>query len=155
MKACAPLAALLFAGAVLGGCGLPPQEGPTVEAPRVDTSSTDQQAPPQATGPRLTGPQSNAVRSARQYLSLKGFSRDGLIHQLSSEFGDSYSLADATTAVESLDVDWNEQAVRSAKNYLQLMGFSCDGLIQQLSSSAGDKYTDSQAAYGAQQAGAC
>jgi hypothetical protein len=36
-----------------------------------------------------------------------------------------------------------------------MMGFSCTGLIEQLSSDAGDKYTESQAAYGAQQAGAC
>jgi hypothetical protein len=156
MKAGAPLAMLLFAAAALGGCGLTSQDLPTLEVPKkVETSSADQQAPQQATGPRLTGPQNNAVRSAKQYLSIQGFSRDGLIQQLSSEAGDGYPLADATIAVDSLDVDWNEQAARSAKNYLQIMGFSCDGLIQQLSSSAGDKYTESQAAYGAQQAGAC
>ena len=103
----------------------------------------------------LTGPQKNAVRSAKQYLSLQGFSHDGLIQQLSSEAGDGYKVADATVAVDSLDVDWNKQAARSAEQYLSLQGFSCKGLIQQLSSSAGDKYTVSQAKYGAQQAGAC
>jgi hypothetical protein len=45
--------------------------------------------------------------------------------------------------------------VKSAKQYLQLMGFSCKGLIQQLSSPAGGKFTEKQAAFGAQQAGAC
>lgn len=104
---------------------------------------------------RLTGPQKNAVRSAKQYLSMQGFSRDGLIEQLSSEMGDGYDVADATVAVDRLNIDWNTQAVRSAKQYLSMQGFSCDGLIQQLSSSAGDKYTVSQATYGAQQAGAC
>jgi hypothetical protein len=104
---------------------------------------------------RLTGPQKNAVRSAKQYLSIMGFSRDGLIHQLSSDAGDGYSVADATVAVDSLSIDWNEQAVRSAKKYLSIMGFSCKGLIEQLSSSAGDRYTVSQATYGARQAGAC
>lgn len=103
----------------------------------------------------FTGPQSNAVRSAKQYLSISGFSRDGLIQQLSSNAGDGYDVADATVAVDSLNVDWNAQAVRSAKQYLQISGFSCDGLIEQLSSNAGDKYTVSQATYGAQQAGAC
>jgi hypothetical protein len=103
----------------------------------------------------LTGPQKNAVRSAKQYLSMQGFSRAGLIHQLSSEYGDGYEVADATVAVDSLNVDWNKEAVRSAKQYLNMMGFSCKGLIEQLSSSAGDKYTESQAAYGARQAGAC
>lgn len=103
----------------------------------------------------LTGPQKNAVRSAKQYLSIQGFSRSGLIQQLSSDYGDGYDVADATAAVDSLDIDWNEQAVRSAKQYLSMQGFSCKGLIKQLSSSAGDEYTVSQATYGAQQAGAC
>ena len=103
----------------------------------------------------LTGPQKNAVRSARSYLSFAGFSRDGLIEQLSSPYGDGYEVHDATVAVDSLSVDWNAQAVRSAKQYLNMMGFSCRGLIQQLSSDAGDKYTVGQATFGAQQAGAC
>lgn len=103
----------------------------------------------------LTGPQKNAVRSAKQYISMQGFSRDGLIHQLSSDYGSGYSVADATVAVDSLNIDWNKQAVRSAKQYLSMQGFSCNGLIQQLSSSYGNKYTVSQATYGAQQAGAC
>lgn len=105
--------------------------------------------------PRLTGPQRNAVRSATQYLSMTGFSRDGLINQLSSDYGDSYTIADATVAVDSLTVDWNENAVKSARQYLSMSGYSCDGLIEQLSSSYGDKYTMSQATYGARNAGAC
>jgi hypothetical protein len=103
----------------------------------------------------LTGPQRNAVRSANDYLSMMAFSRDGLIEQLSSSYGEGYDRTDATAAVDSLSVDWNAQAVRSAEQYLSMMGFSCTGLIEQLSSDAGEKYTQSQAAYGAQQAGAC
>ncbi|WP_217809453.1 Ltp family lipoprotein [Maritimibacter sp. HL-12] len=103
----------------------------------------------------LTGPQKNAVRSANAYLSMSGFSRDGLIEQLSSAYGDGYEEVDAIAAVDSLSVNWNEQATRSAWNYLKIMGFSCQGLIEQLSSDAGDKYTRAQATYGAQQAGAC
>jgi len=103
----------------------------------------------------LTGPQTNAVRSAKQYLSMTGFSRNGLIQQLSSDAGDGYEISDATVAVDSLNIDWNQEAVKSAKQYLSMMGFSCKGLIQQLSSSAGDKYTVDQATYGAKQAGGC
>ena len=103
----------------------------------------------------LTGSQKNAVRSAKNYLSFTGFSRKGLIRQLSSDAGDGYSITDATIAVDNLSVNWNKQAVRSAKNYLSFSGFSCKGLIRQLSSDAGDKYTIKQAKYGAQQAGVC
>jgi hypothetical protein len=86
---------------------------------------------------------------------MTGFSRDGLIEQLSSDAGDGYSVADATVAVDSLDVDWKENAAKSARQYLSMSGFSCQGLIEQLSSKAGDKYTVDQATYGARQAGAC
>lgn len=103
----------------------------------------------------LTGPQENAVRSANSYLAMSGFSREGLIEQLSSSYGEGYNRADAIAAVDSLSVDWNDQAKRSAEQYLAMMGFSCNGLIEQLSTDAGDKYTRSQATYGAEQAGAC
>lgn len=110
---------------------------------------------PVASGQNLTGPQKNAVRSAKSYLDFGSFSRLGLIAQLSSSYGDGYKVEDAKAAVDSLSVDWNAQAAKSAKNYLDLTGFSCNGLIRQLSSDAGDKYTESQASYGAKQAGAC
>jgi hypothetical protein len=116
-------------------------------------TETVQDMPKQAYG--LTKPQKNAFRSAERYISISGFSRSGLIKQLSSDAGDGYSVADATAAVDSLNIDWNEQAVRSAKRYLSISGFSCKGLIEQLSSSAGDGYTLSEATYGARQAGAC
>lgn len=103
----------------------------------------------------LSRPQKNAVRSAEQYISMTGFSREGLIDQLSSDGGEGYEVADATIAIDSLNIDWNEQAVRSAEQYLDMMGFSCNGLIDQLSSDGGEGYTIDQAAYGAQQAGAC
>lgn len=103
----------------------------------------------------MTAQQKNAVRSAKNYISFAGFSRDGLINQLSSDAGDGYNIDDATIAVDSMDIDFNEQAGKSAKNYISIQGFSCDGLINQLSSSAGDKYTKEQAEYGAKLAGAC
>lgn len=142
---------------VLAVIGAEPDEqsGSASVAERTVTSSQPTAAPQQVAAPGLTRAQKNAVRSAKAYISMSGFSRDGLIEQLSSEYGAGYKVADATVAVDSLGIDWNENAVRSAKQYLGMSGFSCKGLIQQLSSSAGDKYTVSQATYGAQKAGAC
>lgn len=40
-----------------------------------------------ASAQSLTRPQANAVRSAQAYLNLQGFSREGLIEQLSSPYG--------------------------------------------------------------------
>ena len=148
-----------FALLMVGGAMLPPTPEPTSTATssppepvQESESSVDSDEP--ASG-NLTAAQRNAVRSANSYLQLSGFSRQGLIDQLSSEFGDRYSVGDATVAVDSLSTDWNAQAARSAVSYLELSGFSCQGLIDQLSSEAGDKYTVEQATYGATQAGIC
>ncbi|WP_428984350.1 Ltp family lipoprotein [Pantoea vagans] len=44
----------------------------------------------------MAGPQNNAVRSAKEYLSMTGFSCKGLIEQLSSSAGDKYTVDQAT-----------------------------------------------------------
>ena len=86
----------------------------------------------------MTASQENAIRSAESYLELSGFSEQGLIDQLSSDYGDGYPRKDSVFAVRHLDVDWNAEAVESAKSYLELSGFSRQGLIDQLSSSNDD-----------------
>lgn len=61
-----------------------------------------------------------------------------------------YSSEDATAAVDSLDIDYNEQAALAAQNYLDFSGFSRSGLIEQL---VFEGYTQEQATYGVDQAG--
>jgi hypothetical protein len=129
----------------------PQPASPPATTPSAPAPSTSPASPASS----LTTSQQNAAAAAKNYLSLKGFSRQGLIDQLSSSAGDGYPISDATVAVDSLNVDWNAQAVRSAKDYLQLKPFSCQGLVEQLSSSAGDQYTLAQAQYGATKAGIC
>ena len=127
----------------------------TASAQATAKASAQPSVKPSPAAPKLTNAQENAVRSARSYLSFAPFSRQGLIDQLSSQYGDGYAIQDATIAVDSLNVDWNAEAVQAAKNYLKLSGFSCSGLIEQLDSPYGDKFTVAQATYGAKQAGAC
>jgi hypothetical protein len=91
----------------------------------------------------------NAVRAAQTYLSVAGLSRTGLIKQLVDY--DGYSTADATSAVDSITVDWNEQAAKAARNYLSVAALSRSGLINQLTSY--DGFTPSQATYGANAVG--
>lgn len=130
------------------------EDEPSTERSYAAASSTtaEIETEPQST---LTGPQRNALRSAKSYIAMKGFSRAGLIEQLSSDHGEGYEVADATFAVDSLNIDWSEQAAREAASYLKMKGFSCNGLIEQLSSDHGAGYTAEQARYGASQAGAC
>jgi hypothetical protein len=92
--------------------------------------------------PTETVSQSNAVESALSYIGYQAFSRKGLIDQLKFE---DYSTADATYAVDAIDVDWNEQAAKSAESYLEYSSFSRQGLIDQL---VFEGFTQSQAEYG-------
>lgn len=146
---------LIIASLLVASCGAESSATPAAADIASATAPATAQVAAVDDGPRLTGPQKNAARSARQYLSMTGFSRKGLIDQLSSNYGDGYAIADATAAVDSLEIDWNENAAKSAAQYLSMSGFSCSGLVEQLSSSYGDKYTESQARYGAEKAGAC
>ena len=91
--------------------------------------------------------QANAKKSAESYLDFKGFSRSGLIKQLVYE---KFSTADATWAVDHVDVDWNEQAAKSAQSYLDFKGFSHAGLVQQL---VYEGFTPAQAEHGTKAAG--
>ncbi|MBN8883007.1 MAG: Ltp family lipoprotein [Salana multivorans] len=101
--------------------------------------------------------QQNAYRSARSYLDFAGFSRAGLIQQLTSEYGEGYPPEDAEFAVARLEaeggVDWNAEAAESAASYLELTGFSRQGLIQQLTSEYGEGFTLEQAEYAADAVG--
>ena len=86
--------------------------------------------------------QENARESAESYWRYSAFSRSGLMGPL--EFED-YSTADATYAVDVLDVDWNEQAAKSAASYLESSSFSRQGLIDQL---LFEGFSQSEAEYG-------
>lgn len=129
------------------------EDEPTTEAAPEPTTEDESEVEE----PEMTTAQSGAVRSATSYVDLMGFSRQGLIDQLTSEYGDGYDLADAEFAVSHLEsaglVDWNEEAVQSAESYVDLMGFSRQGLIDQLTSEYGDKYTLSQAEHAADAVG--
>jgi hypothetical protein len=93
--------------------------------------------------------QDEAVTVATEYLELTGFSRDGLVDQLAAAEGFPVDLA--SSAVDSLDVDWNEQAVRSATQHLEGEQMTRSELVQLLTSEYG-QYTPMQAEYAADRA---
>jgi hypothetical protein len=111
--------------------------------------------PPKPKAPAYTLAQEQARLSAMDYLAMgSGFSRAGLIEQLSSSAGEGFSKADATFAVDHVTVNWNKQAVLSAKGYLSMGGgFSRSSLIEQLTSRYGEQFTLAQATYAANHVG--
>ncbi|WP_394554552.1 Ltp family lipoprotein [Agromyces sp. MMS24-JH15] len=89
-----------------------------------------------------------AVREAQNYLNIMAFSRQGLIDQLSSEYGSQYPVDVATYAVDYLAPDWNAEAGEQAKQYLDVMPMSRDELFDQLTSAYGGQFTPEQATAG-------
>ena len=112
-----------------------------------DKAAAAKAAAAEAAKPKFTVAQENAIRTAQDYIDYSGFSRSGLIDQLSF---DGFSAKDATVAVDSMKVNWNNQAARTAKDYIDYSGFSRSGLIDQL---IFDGYTKAQATYGANSVG--
>lgn len=98
------------------------------------------------TSPSVSSGKRNALRSAKDYLSVMPFSYSGLVEQLEYE---GYSNSEATYAADNCGADWYAQAVKSAKQYLELMAFSRSGLIDQLEY---EGYTHDQAVYGVEKA---
>jgi hypothetical protein len=112
-------------------------------------------AAPADTGPAGTASQMQALAAAETYLGDgQGFSRQGLIDQLDSSYGNSFPVADATWAVDHSDANWDDQAVDCAKGYMSDgQGFSRQGLIDQMTSAYGNKFTEAQATYAANAVG--
>lgn len=116
-------------------------------ASTTQASPTTTQPPPTTTAPEFTRSQENAIQKAEDYLAFTSFSRSGLIDQLEFE---GFTTADATFAVDYLDIDWNEQAYMKAEDYLAFSSFSRSGLIDQLEF---EGFTTEQATYGVDKAG--
>ena len=125
----------------------PTAENETIEKPTEE--SVTETAKIDLSG--LTMNQQQALKSALSYLDYSSFSKQGLIDQLSSEYGSNFEKADAEAAVEFLEknglVDWNEQAAKQAQSYLNFSSFSKQGLIDQLTSEYGGQFTKEQAEY--------
>jgi hypothetical protein len=109
---------------------------------------------PAPSTPAMTVAEQQAVESAQSYLDMgSGFSKQGLLGQLTSSYGEGFGKADAEFAISYLHPDWNAQAVESAQGYVQMGGFSRAGLLDQLTSSYGEGFTQAQAEYAVNKVG--
>jgi hypothetical protein len=101
-----------------------------------------------ATGARASSiSRAQAVRKAKEYLVISGFSRKGLIGQLKYE---GFSTSDAIYGASHSGANWYKQAARKAKEYLKVSAFSRASLLSQLMY---DGFTRAQALYGVRAVG--
>lgn len=141
----AAIAAVTITAAAFAAAAPPPPAGPAVTTPAAVAT------PAPSPTPAFTPAQEQAIVSAEGYLSDgQGFSKAGLMSQLTSRAGDGFTRHLAAFAVNELHPDWMRQAVISARGYLSSgEGFSRASLIGQLQSAAGEGFTHAQAVHGA------
>jgi hypothetical protein len=123
------------------------KESPEPSAKESESQSEPKSEEPEPEEPKLSVSQEQAIDKAADYLEYTAFSRSGLIQQLEFE---GFSKADATYAVDNIEVNWMEQAAAKAADYLDYTAFSRSGLIQQLEF---EGFTPKQAAHGADAVG--
>jgi hypothetical protein len=146
---------LIIIAAVSSGChsGNPKSAASTPAAPATTApaapATTAPAAPQTHTAPALTVAENQAVIAAKGYLSAgSGFSKEGLLKQLTSTYGSGFGKAEARFAIKYLNPDWDAQSLIAAKGYLSAgSGFSKEGLLKQLTSTYGSGFTRSQAEY--------
>ena len=124
-----------------------PVKTETREEPATTTQTEEPAIIPTPTEPPATTGQKNALRKAKDYLSIMSFSYTGLVEQLEYE---GFTHEEAVYAVDRCGADWNEQAAKKAKSYMEMMSFSRSGLIDQLKF---EGFTQEQAEYGARAVG--
>lgn len=92
--------------------------------------ATKPAAQPTTPASNVSAGESNALKSAKSYLDMGGFSKESLKGQLEYE---GYDANQIQYALDNCGADWKKQALMSAKSYLgSNMGFSKLGLMEQL-----------------------
>ena len=114
-----------------------------------DKADKEKEAETKPDDPDMTEGQKTAVDDARYYLESDPTSRNGLIEQLTSEYGEGLDPEDAEWAVSYLEdrdeVDWDEQAVKYGKKYADQYNTSIAELVDTLSDEHGGWFEEEQA----------
>lgn len=126
----------------------PLTEDPIFESETIDSEPIESSLPSFTESQTSSSLNDQAYRKALDYISIIPFSAQGLVEQLEYE---GFTESESQSAVDALNVDWDEQALLKAQSYLNTSSFSYTGLIDQLEY---EGFTNKQATYGADHCGA-
>lgn len=102
---------------------------------------------PETVEPDIPKEYKNALEKAKTYSELMYMSKQGIYDQLTSEYGEQFSVDAAQYAVDNLDADYNYNALQKAKQYQDTMSMSKSAIYDQLISEYGEKFTAEEAQY--------
>ena len=74
-------------------------------------------------------------------------SKKRIYKQLTSEYGEGFTAAEAQYAIDNIKADWNANALAPAKNYHETMSISNSAIYKQLISEYGEEFTKDEAQY--------
>ena len=89
----------------------------------------------------------SALRKAKSYADTMNMSKAGIYDQLTSEYGEKFTVEAAQYAIDNITVDWKENALKKAKLYQETMSMSPAAIYDQLTSEYGEKFTAEEAQY--------
>lgn len=89
----------------------------------------------------------SALRKAKIYSDTMSMSKASLYDQLTSEYGEKFTVEAAQYAIDNLKVDWKENALKKAKIYQETMAMSPSAIYDQLISEHGEQFTAKEAQY--------
>jgi len=90
---------------------------------------------------------SSALTKAESYSSMMNLSKLGVFGQLTSEYGEQFSVEAAQYAVDTVEADWPANALAKAKSYQETMSMSPAAIHDQLISEYGEQFTVEEADY--------
>ena len=89
----------------------------------------------------------SALRKAKIYADTMNMSKTGIYDQLTSEYGEKFTVEAAQYAIDNITVDWKENALKKAKLYQETMSMSPAAIYDQLTSEYGEKFTAEEPQY--------
>ena len=89
----------------------------------------------------------SALIKANTYSDVMYMSKAAIYDQLTSEYGEKFSVEAAQYAIDNVNADWNENALKKAQTYQKSMSMSPEAIRDQLTSDYGEKFTAEEAAY--------
>lgn len=98
-------------------------------------------------GKEPTMEQKNALKKAESYSSMMHMSKAKIYEQLTSEYGEGFTVEAAQYAIDNIVADWNANALAKAKSYQTTMNMSKQKIYQQLTSEYGEAFTTAEAQY--------
>ena len=90
---------------------------------------------------------SNALKKAQVYSDFMHMSEKNIYDQLTSEYGEGFSVEAAQYAIDNVDADYNYNAYMKALDYQDIMSMSQNNIYEQLISEYGEQFTTEEATY--------